>query len=140
MTKEDIGNILKQLRISSGMTQKEVAKKLGRTQQIIGYWETGYSQPDANTLFVLCDIYGTTVDSAFGFDRNTPVLSKEDAEFINKYECLDESGKKKFNNLLDLELERIEREKELSNEIASMKFENERLRRMTTYSYMHNIA
>ena len=56
MTKEEIGAVLKGLRTDSGKTQKEVAEILGRTQQIIGHWETGYSQPDANTLFRLCEI------------------------------------------------------------------------------------
>ena len=56
MTKTEIGSILKELRVSSGKTQKEVAELLGRKQQIVGHWETGYSQPDANTLFTLCDI------------------------------------------------------------------------------------
>ena len=63
MTKEEIGGVLKNLRTKTGMTQREVAEKIGRTQQIIGHWETGYSQPDANTLFVLCDIYGVSAVS-----------------------------------------------------------------------------
>lgn len=74
MTKEEIGSILKKLRISSGKTQKEIAELLGRKQQIIGHWETGYSQPDANTLFLLCDLYGTTVDHAFGFNKNNRLI------------------------------------------------------------------
>lgn len=69
MTKEQIGAVLKDLRMKTGKTQKEVAEILGRKQQIIGHWETGYSQPDANTLFTLCELYGTTVDSAFGFTK-----------------------------------------------------------------------
>ncbi len=84
MTKEEIGHILKELRVSCGMTQKEVAEKIGRTQQIIGHWETGYAQPDANTLFTLCNIYSTTVDDAFGFQRKNNI-SKEEYEHIKKY-------------------------------------------------------
>lgn len=67
MTKEEIGKILKRLRIASGMTQKDVAGILGRNQQIVGHWETGYSQPDANTLFLLCSIYEADINEAFGF-------------------------------------------------------------------------
>ena len=50
MTKKEIGEKLKAKRISCGMTQQEVAEKIGRKQPIVGHWETGYSQPDANTL------------------------------------------------------------------------------------------
>lgn len=65
MTKQEIGQILRAARETKGMTQKQVAEMLGRRQQIVGHWETGYAQPDANTLFELCDIYGISVDEAF---------------------------------------------------------------------------
>lgn len=67
MTRNEISNILKELRISSGFTQKEIAEKLNKKQQTIASWESAQSQPDANTLFILCSLYGTTVDKAFGF-------------------------------------------------------------------------
>jgi len=69
MTKEEIGLILKRLRLQAGKTQEEVARQLKRRQQVISHWETGYAQPDANTLFEICAIYGVTVDEAFGFQR-----------------------------------------------------------------------
>lgn len=70
MTKNDIAQILKSCRINSGLTQKEAASQLGRPQQTLASWETGKSQPDANTLFLLCDMYGVTVDQAFGFSSS----------------------------------------------------------------------
>lgn len=104
MTKEEIGAILKQLRVSSGKTQKEVAEMIGRNQQVVGHWETGYSQPDANTLFILCDIYGTTVDDAFGFKKET--VSKNDLIFLKKYHSLDPYGQETVNYILDREAAR----------------------------------
>lgn len=71
MEKEEIGLILKRLRLDSGKTQKEVAELLGRSQQVVGHWETGYAQPDANTLFLLCSIYDADMNEAFGFGRKT---------------------------------------------------------------------
>lgn len=85
MTKEEIGAILKSLRNKTGMTQKEVAELLGRKQQIIGHWETGYAQPDANTLFKLCEIYNTTVDEAFGFAFKSPSLTAHQKKVISAY-------------------------------------------------------
>ncbi len=107
MTKEEIGQILKKLRISCEMTQKEVAEKLGRKQQIIGHWETGYAQPDANTLFMLCDIYGVTVDDAFGFKKNNDISSIE-YEHILKYRSLDDTGKAHIDYELNREVKRVE--------------------------------
>ncbi len=89
ITKEEIGAILKSLRLSAGKTQKEVAELIGRNQQIVGHWETGYSQPDANTLFELCSLYGTTVDRAFGFeteiDQKRETFSPLEEEIIEAY-------------------------------------------------------
>jgi len=103
MTKEQIGSTLKQLRLQTGKTQKEVAELLGRKQQIVGHWETGYAQPDANTLFLLCEIYGTTVDAAFGFNKKDVSVSKNDLVMIEKYHALDEHGKELVDFILNKE-------------------------------------
>lgn len=107
MTKEQIGSILKELRISSGKTQREVAELLGRKQPIVGHWETGYAQPDANTLFTLCDIYGTTVDEAFGFKKEDVTITKKDIDFLRKYHDLDMHGKETVDIILDRETARV---------------------------------
>lgn len=108
MTKTEIGSILKELRVSSGKTQKEVAELLGRKQQIVGHWETGYSQPDANTLFTLCDIYGTSVDEAFGFKKEEVSITQKDINLLNRFHSLDTFGQETVNMILDRELKRIE--------------------------------
>lgn len=103
MTKEEIGAILKELRINSGKTQRQVAEVIGRTQQIIGHWETGYSQPDANTLFILCGLYGVSVDDAFGFsDKKIAVaLTKTDREIVNLLHTLSSDGQAKVKEYID---------------------------------------
>lgn len=103
MTKEEIGAILKTLRINSGKTQKQVAEAIGRTQQIIGHWETGYSQPDANTLFGLCELYGVSVDDAFGFSNKKAnvLLTKSDREFIALLHMLSSGGQAKVKEYID---------------------------------------
>lgn len=118
MTKEEIGAVLKGLRTDSGKTQKEVAEILGRTQQIIGHWETGYSQPDANTLFRLCEIYGTTVDEAFGFKKEKQLITKNDIHLLRKYHELDLHGREMVDFTLEKEYERskaLAEQKEESN-------------------------
>lgn len=107
MNKEEIGAILKDLRNSSNLTQKEVAGILGRKQQIVGHWETGYSQPDANTLFALCEIYGTTVDKAFGFNKKEFHVSSNDMELLKKYRNLDDHGRESVDIILNRESQRV---------------------------------
>lgn len=120
MTKEEIGQILKQLRSSCGMTQKEVAEKIGRKQQIVGHWETGYAQPDANTLFLLCEIYGTTVDKAFGFASKRELFSKKELSVIEKYRSLDPHGRETVDWILDRESIRVSELQEKSNRISEL--------------------
>lgn len=66
MTKQEIGQILREAREAKGFSRKQVAEALERNEKIVGHWETGYSQPDANTLFELCDLYELSIDDAFG--------------------------------------------------------------------------
>lgn len=109
MTKDEIAAILREARIDAGLTQKEAAQKIGRKQQTLASWETGQSQPDANTLFVLCSLYGTTVDEAFGFGAGGNKITKKEIEHIKKYRNLDEGGKKIIDIILDVEQSRCER-------------------------------
>ncbi len=94
MTKEEIGQIIKESRVSAGLTQLQVAKKLERPQQTIASWESGKSQPDANTLFELFQVLGRSVDEAFGFKDNAPPLSADALKVARDYECLQEWGKR----------------------------------------------
>ncbi len=88
MTKEEIGRIIKESRISAELTQSQVAKKLGRPQQTIASWENGKSQPDANTLFELFQVLGRSVDEAFGFTKSAPPLSGEALKVARDYDRL----------------------------------------------------
>lgn len=50
------------LRKSVGLTQKEVAKRLGITTAAVSMWETGKTKPRADSLIALAKLYGCTVD------------------------------------------------------------------------------
>ena len=67
ITKQEIGSILMKLREKAGKSREEVAELLGKSAKTIGHWETGYAQPDANTLFLLCTIYDADLNKSFGF-------------------------------------------------------------------------
>lgn len=55
------------LRERAGKSREEVAELLGKSAKTVGHWETGYAQPDANTLFLLCTIYDADLNESFGF-------------------------------------------------------------------------
>ena len=109
MTKQEIGQVLKSAREAKGMTQKQVAEMLGRRQQIVGHWETGYAQPDANTLFELCDIYDISIDEAFGKKKDPEILdqtNEKHAEILEMFDALDDHGRRLVTTVLQLEYER----------------------------------
>ena len=107
MTKQEIGQILKVAREAKGFTQKQVAELIGRKQQIIGHWETGYAQPDANTLFELCDIYGLSIDDAFGQKKMSPSFTADELALIEKFRALDVIGREVVLANLELQTKRI---------------------------------
>lgn len=57
MSKEYIAAVLKKLRCESGMTADEVGALIGKSGKTVNGWENGRSQPDAEILLKLCDIY-----------------------------------------------------------------------------------
>jgi transcriptional regulator with XRE-family HTH domain len=97
MDKEQIAAILKKIRQDARLTQKQVSALINRPQQTIASWETGKSQPDANTLFELCNIYGTTVDIAFGYEK--PVVTQP--QLIEKISRLDPDDLKTIESNVD---------------------------------------
>lgn len=53
---------LKILRKQKGLTQEEIAEKLGVSRQAVAKWERGDTMPDIESCIKLADIYGITVD------------------------------------------------------------------------------
>ena len=54
---------LRQLRANRGMTQEQVAAKLGVTRQALSSYESGRTRPDIDTLLRLSEIYDTDLES-----------------------------------------------------------------------------
>lgn len=64
-----IGNKLKELRISEGLTQQELSVRLGISRVNYTRYETDKVRPDYETLIKLADFYNVSLDEIF--DRNT---------------------------------------------------------------------
>ena len=56
------GAILSRLRRDAGLTQAELAEKLGISYQAVSSWERGASMPDIGKLMDLARVLNTTVD------------------------------------------------------------------------------
>ena len=56
-------------------------------------------------MFMLCDMYGVSVDSAFSLNKKVELTSKE-YEMITNYRSLDDFGKRAVDAIMAIELER----------------------------------
>lgn len=62
----ELGNRISLYRQNAGMTQEELADKLGVTPQAVSKWERGVSLPDVTLLAQLCYILHCSADSLLG--------------------------------------------------------------------------
>ena len=67
-------NIFKRLRTSSGLTQAEIAEKLGISRSTIGMYETGAREPDFETLEKIADFFNVDIDFLLGRTDKTTML------------------------------------------------------------------
>ena len=59
---ETIGNRISKHRKEKGLTQEELAEKLGVSSQAVSKWENDQSCPDISLLPILCRIFGISTD------------------------------------------------------------------------------
>ena len=62
MKKESFGNMVAALRKEKGMTQLELAEKMGVTDKAVSKWERDLSFPDVSSIPKLAEILGVSVD------------------------------------------------------------------------------
>lgn len=66
MYKEGFASKLKKARQNTGFTQREIEKETGIKQSLIARYETGNLEPSIETLGILADFYGVSVDWLLG--------------------------------------------------------------------------
>lgn len=74
MEQEKIGKFILQLRKEKGMTQKELAEKIGVTDRAISKWENGRGMPELSLMKTLCDELGISVNELLSGEK----IEKED--------------------------------------------------------------
>ena len=79
---ETLGKRIMRHRKDLGLTQDQLAEKLGVTAQAVSKWENDQSCPDITMLPKLANIFGTTTDQLLGSapEANAPVFTGEVVE------------------------------------------------------------
>lgn len=62
----DLRDNISQRRRATGLTQEDVASRLGVSRQTVGKWESGRATPELEKLVTLCDLFGCSLDELVG--------------------------------------------------------------------------
>ena len=75
------------LRKSNGMSQEQLAEKLGVSRQAISRWESGDSTPDMINLLGLCECFKVSSDylihDDYESDEDMPIVQEKNEEITN---------------------------------------------------------
>ena len=61
----ELGKKIRQLRFKAGLTQEQLADKLGIGPQAVSKWENAAAMPDITTLPLLAEVFGVSIDELF---------------------------------------------------------------------------
>ncbi len=95
-----LGQKLFDMRKKSGLSQEQVAEKLGVTRQTVSKWETDQTTPDFDKIVPISKLYNVSVNELFGEDgqetkvETQPIQTDNDAD--NNTENNDLSKKEMF--------------------------------------------
>ena len=87
----------KEARLNKGMSQEEVARLLGITQQAYANYERGARKPDPDTLNKIADVFEVTTDYLLGRDEPRVALSRPGG-----YDDLSEEEREQIDQLIEL--------------------------------------
>lgn len=100
------GTRLRELRISSGLTQAQFADKIKLSKANVSKYESGIIEPSLDTIFLICQLFSVSADYLLGlsdiknklFFNNSTEQTVADQLCINAIECftkLSENGQEK---------------------------------------------
>ena len=84
MNQEKIGEFLKSLRKSKGLTQEQLAEQFYVSSRTISRWETGSNMPDLDTLMNLSDFYEVEIREILDGERKSENMENEEKETLKK--------------------------------------------------------
>lgn len=82
----EIGKQIKKYRTELSLSQEEFADKIFVTRQTVSNWENDKNYPDINSLVLMTEIFGISLDSLVKGDieKMQEEIKKEDIEYFNK--------------------------------------------------------
>ena len=83
----EIANKLLNLRKTAGLSQEELAEKIGVSRQAVSKWERAESSPDTDNLIALSKIYKVSIDELLSIDKDDTIAEdKQQKKAFEKQE------------------------------------------------------
>ena len=117
---------LKKLRIDSGYTQDQLAKKLGITKSRLGMYEIGQRNPDFETLELIADFFNVDMNYLLGKSSTTTRIQLNNTSAVINNVELDAIKIALLQNYVNLNSEGQQKLKTYSDDlISSGRYANE---------------
>ncbi|MCR4258303.1 XRE family transcriptional regulator [Streptococcus uberis] len=94
-----VGNKIRELRLERGLTQKELAERIGMGDTTIANYEKGIRAPKRNKIFKIASVLGKSVDDFFPNNSklsNITTITPSQPEITQIYNTLSQDSKSKL--------------------------------------------
>lgn len=92
-------NNIKKARLAANLNQSELARLLSVGRTTVSNWETGYSQPDLDSVRAMTEIFNCSIDELLG-NKEKPVV--KDDELSRKLARLSDENLQRMEDYVDL--------------------------------------
>ncbi|MGN1349263.1 MAG: helix-turn-helix domain-containing protein [Acutalibacteraceae bacterium] len=99
MEKRTMGALMSALRKSKGMTQQDVADRLGVSNKAVSKWECDDGYPDISILPAIAELYGVTVDELLRGEIRNEEKTVSPEKGIKQIEFMLRNAQFRFKNL-----------------------------------------
>lgn len=76
--KKKVAENIYKYRKKAGLTQKQLAERLGVKNTAVSNWENGQNSIDTELLFRVCDVFGVTINEMYGIEETKKETSERD--------------------------------------------------------------
>ncbi len=83
----EIANRLVKLRKENGLSQEELAEKIGISRQAVSKWERAEASPDTDNLILLARLYGVSLDVLLATEDEIPEPQAEERTGADENSC-----------------------------------------------------
>ena len=98
---------IKNFRIFRGITQQELATRLGKSKNVISNWERGDNSPNPDEIEKLCKIFEVTPNQIFGWDPLPEYVEFLHEQHVKQKELHEKEAQR---NRIREQLDKIDRE------------------------------